>query len=176
MDCLQKELLSIAPSIQILQSCASNNMHITMNQLKLNNKQDLDLAIKVIKQFEAEKHGISDVINLDGFSDFNKKVLFVKTVPSVKKDLFEDIYNDLKNRFVSAGLIQKKGTFSSHITVCKAPQGKNTEIPDQVSTYIKKYEKNNGALGKVKLGELVFCVKRKKEEPTPPILYTIKLD
>eukprot|EP01084_Bolivina_argentea_P179458 310101_1 len=126
-----------------------------MNQLKINNKSELDLAIKVIKEFEGKNYGISDIVNLCGFNDFNKKVLFINAVPSKNKNLFIDIYDDLKNRFTSAGLTHKNGSFDTHITVCKASTGKNSVISSEILKFIKQYEKNNCVLGKVGLSELV---------------------
>ena len=190
MDYLQKELLNVSPKLQILQSCASDNIHITMNELILKDEKELTKAINIVKQFEKNNLVFNslkkkdNMIDLNGFDHFNNKILFVninaasgKYKDKDKDNVFVSMFDDLKERFVSGGLKHSNKKFSPHITVCKARKGgKQSEIPNEVWRWLRNdYETEYGSsLGKQQLSQLVFCVKRKKEEKTPPILYTIE--
>uniref|UniRef100_A0A7S4JRM6 A-kinase anchor protein 7-like phosphoesterase domain-containing protein n=1 Tax=Paramoeba aestuarina TaxID=180227 RepID=A0A7S4JRM6_9EUKA len=177
MSSLQEELKKTEPNLQILQSCAANNMHVTMNQLILRDDEQVNKAIEEVKNFEKEykmkREEKKEVLHLSGFGNFKKRVLFVKVKGEGEGNALEDVYNDLQTRLQNAGLNPKKGDFNAHLTVCKAPRGKNQTIPEKVFDKIR--DLGEQVEGEQPFNELVFCVKRTQKEQTPPVLYTISL-
>mmetsp|Transcript_8733 Transcript_8733/g.19973 ORF Transcript_8733/g.19973 Transcript_8733/m.19973 type:complete len:231 (+) Transcript_8733:108-800(+) len=177
---LQATLKEIEPTVEILQSCAADNIHITMNELTLNSEDQVRQCLAVVQEFErTDFHEIVSAtaapINtvVGGLDDFDKRVLFTRVNAEGGNDILTRLFNALHKRLVAAGFAPKAGRpFQPHITVCKAPRGSKV-IPAKVFEEVRARGLDTASLGQQPLDQLAFCVKRKKAEPTPPVLYTI---
>uniref|UniRef100_A0A7S2U534 A-kinase anchor protein 7-like phosphoesterase domain-containing protein n=1 Tax=Lotharella oceanica TaxID=641309 RepID=A0A7S2U534_9EUKA len=175
---LQGSIRAIDSGAQMLQSCAVDNMHITMNQLVLSDVKQVQKAIEVIRKFEEEDFRKLVPSNASvkmevgsNLSHFKQRVLFAPVSndqTAFKGDILVECFNRLQKRLVAAGFKPSARPLKPHLTVAKAA-GKR--FSDEMFPEIMKLGGGEESLGTQWLRELVFCVKRTKREKTPPVLY-----
>jgi len=165
---LQAQVRQLYPQAAILQSCASDNMHITMNELTLQSTDEINSAITVVKEVEREFAAAPLVqLQVSGLGHFDKRVMYARVQSDGKDgDVLGKWYTVLDQKFKAAKLQPKTRPFAAHLTICKA--GKNSTIPTSVLAL------NQGVLGTQYLTELHFCLKRLPHELTPPVLYVLR--
>jgi len=165
---LQTQVRQLYPQALMSQSCASDNMHITMNELTLNSSDEINRALAVVKEVErAFASGPSIQLQVAGLGHFDKKVMYAQVQSEGKDgDVLGNLYTMLDQKFKAAHLQPKTRPFVAHLTICKA--GKNSTIPAAVLSL------KPGILGTQTLNELHFCIKRLPDEPTPPVIYTLR--
>jgi len=165
---LQAQVRQLYPEAVILQSCASDNMHITLNELTLQSSDEISRAIAVVKEVGNEfATGPVVQLQVSGLGHFDKKVMYARVQSDGKDgDVLGTWYRVLDQKFKAAKLQPKSRPFAAHLTVCKA--GKNSSLPAKVLAL------NLGVLGTQFLTELHFCLKRLPNEPTPPVILTLR--
>lgn len=189
-----------APKIQVRQSCAADNFHITLNEFTLENMGQLRLAINVIQGFAnevmprlaaqvlgEEKSSSSSSsssydglkIQLDGLKDFRQDTFFVALKGS-GVDFLQVVYREFHKLLFDAKLVPaaqpKRPELTAHMTMGRAQKGNVGESAGWYNdVYADPYWKNNivsPADGNKNndLGEIVFCAKRAPSENQPPLI------
>eukprot|EP00469_Lotharella_globosa_P000771 CAMPEP_0167794752 /NCGR_PEP_ID=MMETSP0111_2-20121227/13989_1 /TAXON_ID=91324 /ORGANISM="Lotharella globosa, Strain CCCM811" /LENGTH=208 /DNA_ID=CAMNT_0007688213 /DNA_START=3 /DNA_END=626 /DNA_ORIENTATION=- len=127
---LQETIRTIDSGAQMLQSCAVDNMHITMNQLELTDLKQVQKAIEVIQKFEEEEFRklipstTSVKMNVgSNLSHFKQRVLFAPVSndqTAFKGDILVECFNRLQKRLIAAGFKPSTRPLKPHLTVAKA--------------------------------------------------------
>jgi len=186
VSAIQREVKKLVPDVQLGQSCAVDNMHITMNQLSLGTNVDeskIQQLVAVIKKFETEDFrtiipnstSVKMLVS-SALSHFKERVIYAPVSSdqeAFKGDVLVECFNCLQKRLVSAGFNPITRPLKPHLTVCKAP-AKAKKFDAGMLVKIMKLGDGKSVLGTQWLSELVLCVKRTKSETTPPIIYRVK--
>ena len=190
---LQEQLVSAGEgSVVVLDSCASHNLHITMNECRLPRITDpqeaetrKELLLEVIKRLEDYWTKRVDRCLVDsqeadhlevqckGLRTFRNSVVYVP-VEGPGVDVLNKVYEEVEDLLLEQGVepIRVGQTFTPHITIAKAT--KKNKLPEAVWTLIEAPDVQSTVHGTQSLEEIVFCLKRLKTEPSPPVLMRMK--
>lgn len=135
-----------SPKIQVRQSCAADNFHITLNEFTLENMGQLRLAINVIQGFanevmprlaaqvlggESSSSSSSSSydglkIQLDGLKDFRQDTFFV-ALKGTGVDFLQVVYREFHKLLFDAKLVAaaqpKRPELTAHMTMGRAQKG-----------------------------------------------------
>lgn len=163
---LQEQVRQLYPQAVIRQSCATDNMHITMSEFTVGSAEDLNRAIAAIQELEKEM-AVNPAVKLQvaELGHFDKKVLYAKVQSESSDGGLEQWTAALNRKFKAANLKPNTRPFVAHLTIAKAGA---SPLPASVLSL------KPGVLGTQLLTELHFCVKRLPSEPTPPVVYTLR--
>mmetsp|Transcript_77335 Transcript_77335/g.136871 ORF Transcript_77335/g.136871 Transcript_77335/m.136871 type:complete len:462 (+) Transcript_77335:42-1427(+) len=173
---MQDELRQVDASIVTTQSCAPNNIHITMSELQLQSVEDVYRVIDILEGIVASLVSPATPQSLDllGVDMFAGRVLYAKPANNDAAAFLCDAFEQMQQALVASGFKPRgRGEFVPHATLCKAQKGGSFSESFLLAVEQKGY-------GTMKLGsqpfvEVHFCCERWKEETTPPVIWRLQL-
>lgn len=178
----QRQLLHLAGGdLVVLQSCAVDNLNITLNELTISTESELKRCADVLNRFMTERvpallssaGGLS--ADLKSIHNFNNRVFFAP-IEGPGALLLGRLFNELQELLTVEKFNVKRAKgddFAAHITLGKLAPGKGSA--SKIHSAIEQAGLANAHFGSQPVSEVVLCVKRLKHENTPPVLLTFNL-
>lgn len=177
---LQKHLLATGGDLVMApQSCAPDNMHVTLNEFVVRTAKEVARAVAAVEQWARQHLGscLRDTTHAmlpDALGVFNKRVVYVKVQDG---DTLARIFTSCHAALTAAGFKQVgKGPqhFTPHITVCKAGRKMKKALPKETEPFWTAVAAHSKLFGHAPLGELVLCCKRAPTEARPPVICRVR--
>ena len=150
---LQQHLLSIGGDLVTApQSCAVNNMHVTLNEWCVRTSKEVECATAVVEQW-AHTHlsscfeRVTHVRLLGALGVFNARVVYVRVQDG---GALARAFASCQSALAAAGITQvgKGGThFTPHLTVCKATRKMKQAEPQRSAAFWSAVGKHTKPLG-----------------------------
>jgi len=164
----------------VLQSCAADNLHVTMNEWTMDSAADVARAMRLLRdEFSpravASRLAAQPPAVLKGIEHFNDRVFYVPVVgPGL--DALSAIFRDAGDYLRGHGFKLKPvkgagGGLVAHITLGKTRP--TTGKARAIHAAIDSLGLRDKEIGRTPVSEIVFCVKRVQREATPPVLLTL---
>lgn len=164
---MQRTLVDLDPSLVVDQSCASDNLHITMNELCLGGVADVHRAVKVLEAC-VEPCLQSQLLELTGTRTLGGRVFCAKLAQNDAAARLCDIHRLCRHALHAAGFEPlERAEFTPHMTVCKA---RGNKLSDEVREALSTHGFDVMQFGTQPFLELCFCCKRRRDEAVPPVV------
>jgi len=171
---MQSELCGENSSAVVDQSCAADNIHFTMNEIRLRNVTDVHRVVGLLEDVTASLVPNEACLDLMGVGMFNNRVLYIKPHDNAALTCIRQLFDQVQLALATSGFEPKsRGEFIPHATVCKA-KGKG-KFSDSFCHALEAKGYSSAALGSQPLVEVHFCCKRRKDELTPPVVRCLRL-
>jgi len=170
---MQDALRSVDPTIVMDQSCAPDNLHITLNEIRLRGVADVHRAAAVLEAALPPPLA-STSLELAGARILGRRVLYAKLVENEASSRLLELFGLLKNVLCTAEFDHlERGSFVPHVTVCKA-QGSGP-FSQQISLALRERGFDRMQFGAQPFVELCFCCKRRNDEMLPPVIRRLRV-
>jgi len=164
---IQNMLCSIDPSVLVEQSCASDNLHITMNEFSLSNPADVHRVAASLR-VSLPLPSSSASLDLKGIGVLGKRVLHAELVDNVGSARLRELQDSMQSALQDAGVTPyDRRKFVPHMTICKA---KGKRFSEPVLCALEKHGLSSRQFGMQPLCEICLCCKRRSSETTPPVV------
>lgn len=173
---IQDELRQVDDSIITGQSCAPDNVHFTMNELRLQSLEDVHRVVDVLQRAvdSLVPPATAQSLDLVGVGMFAGRVLYTKPVDNDAARFLCDAFERMQSALAVSGFRPRdRGEFVAHATLCKAQGGGRFSESFLLAVEEKGYEAVK--LGSQPLVEIHLCCQRHKEELTPPVIWRLLL-
>lgn len=184
LGALQRRLASLPgggpDAFQMLQSCAADNLHVTMNELVLRSADEVRRCLACLSAFaathlaavlaESARPDYGPPVAFTGVTHFGRRVVFVG-IGGVGGAALVALHGAIDVALRAAGFAPKPckgGVFAPHVTLGKGVRGE--ALSPAFFAAVSEAGLDTATFGVAPLANLVFCVKRRKTEATPPVL------
>jgi len=164
---IQGVLRGVDPNIIVEQSCAPDNLHITMNEFRLSKIADVHRVAALLEACLLQDSS-STPLALQGIAVLGGRVLYADLVKNDGAGRLCQSFDLMQRALRDAGFKPRdRGQFVPHVTVGKARSG---HVSGPVLNSLCEHGFDQVQLGTQPFAELCFCCKRRPSEAVPPVV------